>query len=415
MSYKQIVARIALIGIVMVSCTQSLIALESDVQEATQGGAVTTEQKPGISLFSRFPVILTLSLDGGYDSNVNTTSNSHGSAYGEGRANLLYDVKTERSSLTVTGGTDVIYFSDGATGPNPEVNTLIQLGGRYNYSEKLVLTMSLSGAYQAEPDFSANVGPNQRVGYFFTTTDGLSGSYQWTSLVSTVSTETFRLIRYDDSTVGALEDRIENTLGQQMLFHISMRTALVAEYRLELIDYDTFPRDSISHSLLGGIDHSFNEHLNVTLRGGATFRTYTNGNDSTKTAPDFDGALNYVIGRTSSLSWTASYGLEAPDAATTANTTTFRTGVQVKYGLTSRISCVAGAYYIHEDNESFNFPGTGSIDTSEDTYDVSLGLQYAFNRQWSFHVGFDASGITSDQRGNDYSRQRYSAGLSFTF
>jgi len=392
------------------------LAEEAPVETATQSQTVTTEPKSSFSLFSRFPVVFSLSVDGGYDTNPGTSSgSSRGSVFDSARGNLSYEAGTQRWHLTLTAVTEVVYFFDNAPSTNPEVNTSFQLAGHYNVSDRLTLSLGLTGSYQAEPDFSANIGPNRRAGYFFTTTDTLSASYQWTPLISTVSSEMFMLVNYDDAMVGAFADRIENTLDQQVLFHLSLRTALVAEYRFQVVDYKTFPHDSTSNYVLGGIDHSFNSRVNVSLRGGVNFRSYTGG--STKTAPQFDGTLNYAIGRKSSLSWITHYGLEAPDSPTVANTTAFRTGVQLQYGLTPRIISTVGAYYIHNDNQSFSTPGIAGMDTSDDTYDVSLNVQYSLNRHWAFHVGFDASGTNSNLNSPtaDYSRQRYSAGLNFTF
>jgi hypothetical protein len=388
----------------------------ASVEVPTEDHTTVTGQKPSFSLFSRFPVVLTLSVNGGYDSNVNTSGrSSQGSVFDETLATVSYDAGTERSHLTITAATSLTYYFDHASSPNPEVAPVFSLSGRHNFSERLDLSMNVDVAYQAEPDFSADIGPDRRVGYFLQTTDTLAASYRWTSLISSVSTETFRLVHYDDATTGAFQDRIENTLGQQVLFHITLRSALVAEYRFQLIDYDSFPNDSDSHYILGGIDHSFNSRVNVTLRGGVTFRSYSDNNQSTKAEPQFDGALNYSIGPHSSLTWRTSYGLEAPDSPTVGTTTAFRTGVELRYGLTPRISSNLAAYYVHDDNQSFNFPGTGSFDSTTDSYDISINLQYAVVRHWSVQVGFETSGASSNAPGSDYTRQRYSAGVNFTF
>jgi hypothetical protein len=393
--------------------TSSGGASSSEVSTQGQQTVTTTQQKPSFSLFSRFPLTFYLAVDGGYDTNVNTTSGAKGSAFDDARGNLSFLATTDRWGLSITALTDLVYFFNNATSPNPEVNTSFQLTGHYNVSERLALTTNLSAAYQAEPDFSTDVGPNRRAGYFFTTDDVVSASYQWTPLISTISSETFELVNYDNATVGSFEDRIENTLGEQVLFHLSIRTALVAEYRFQSINYDTFPHDSTSHYFLGGIDQNFNPRVNMTLRGGVTFRSYQGGSD--KTAPQFDGTLNYAIGPNSSLSWVTSYGLESPDSPTVQNTTAFRTGLQLRYGITPRISYGVGAFYIHNDNQLFSTPGIPSTDTSEDSYLLSLTLQYSLARHWAFHLGFDASGASSNTPGGDYNRQRYSAGVNFTF
>jgi len=272
----------------------------------------------------------------------------------------------------------------------------------------------MDAEYQAEPDFSQDVGPNRRAGYFFTTNDAFSASYAWTTLITTVATENFRWVKYDDSMVGAFEDRIENTLGAQLKFNLSRRTALVGEYRFELIDYDRFPHVSTSQYILGGIDHSFSERASLSLRGGATLRSYSeNGSDQTE--PYFSASFLYAIGRRSALSWNVSYSLEQPNSPGIASTKAFRTGMQFTYGLTARITTSISAYYVHDENESFNFPGVGSFSTTEDSYDLSLNLGYSINRHWGVHVGFQTSGNAMDIGSSDYTRERYSAGVNYSF
>ena len=172
-----------------------------------------------------------------------------------------------------------------------EVDTRVQLGLRHTVSTRLSLFASLDGEYRAEPDFSQDIGPNRRAGYYFAMNDMFSASYAWTSLITTVTSDNFRVVKYDSSTVGAFEDRIENTFGQEFKFNLSRRTALVADYRFALIDYDRFPNDSTSHYILGGIDHSFSERANLTLRGGATLRSYSNGSSPDQTEPVLFGII----------------------------------------------------------------------------------------------------------------------------
>jgi hypothetical protein len=389
-------------------------------ESTTTEVSTTSEAVPGatdsaLSLVSRVPFKFSISVDAGYDTNVNNAnSSSDGSGYGLVRADLSYDGGTQRTHFTLTIGADLTYYFQGAADPNPETNTRVHFTLRHSVDSRLSLLATLDAEYRAEPDFSQDVGPNRRSGYFFTTNDFFSATYAWTSLISTVTSENFRWVKYDNSTVGAFEDRIENTIGQQLKFNLSGRTALVGEYRFELIDYDRFPHDSTSQYILGGIDHSFSERASMSLRGGATLRSYSqNGTDQTE--PYFSGSFLYAIGRRSSLNWNVSYSLESPDSPLIASTKAFRTGLQFTYGLTARITTSLAAYYVHQQNESFDFPGVGSFSTTEDSYDVSLNVGYSINRHWGVHVGLQTSGNAMDIANSDYTRERYSAGVNYSF
>ena len=407
--------RFGLIVAAVVACTGQLGAAEPDLAAGEPAPDVTSDQSAGISLLTRNPLHLSLSADGGYDTNVGTGGQQgHGSAFTDGRGTLAGTFGTERANATIDSSVDVIYYTDNINGPNPEVNTRGGISGSYSVSRRLLITGRLSAAYQIEPDFSANIGPDQRVGYFFTTDDTLSGSFQWFNSLSTVTSAGVKIVKYDDSTIGFDQDRNEETLGQQVRWALA-RGTLVGEYRFQIVDYDhDIGRNSESHYTLAGIDYPFNERANVTLRGGATFRYFDDGTE--RTSPRAEGTLNYLLGRTSMLTGNVSYGLEEPDSPLFQSRTTFRGGLQFKYWVTRHLLSTFAGYYSNSDNQ----PASGVVvngSSKEESYSVSAGLQYSFTSRWGVHAGFDYSGINSDAIGGirDYSRERYTGGVVVNF
>jgi hypothetical protein len=64
-----------------------LRAAEADLGAGGQNGDVPMEQSQGVGLFSRNPLHLSISIDGGYDTNGSTTQQqSQASAFTEGQA-----------------------------------------------------------------------------------------------------------------------------------------------------------------------------------------------------------------------------------------------------------------------------------------------------------------------------------------
>src|SRR5690348_277684 len=270
-------------------------AEDSTVEVVTQGGTTSTEQKQSWSLFSRFPLHLDLSLDGGYDTNSTTNGQGQSSAFAQGRADVLYDYSSGGSALKIALITTLVYFTDVNTDTNPETNTRLDITGERALSRRVFLTGRASLAYQVEPDFSANVGPENRVGYYFTTSDTLSLSYELLPKIFLLTTEGFRLVKYDNAAIGFDQDRFEETIGESVQYRYGLRTAFSADYRFQIIDYDEAPRDSLSHYLLGGVDYDLNERMKASLRGGVTFRSYHSG--LTTTEPRVEGTLTYSMGR----------------------------------------------------------------------------------------------------------------------
>jgi hypothetical protein len=387
-------------------------AAEPDFDLDAQSASGPIEQSQGFSLFSRSPLHLSLSVDGGYDTNADTTGQQRqASTFTEGQATLAGTFGTERAHATIDSTVQLIYFTSGIGVQNPEVNTHGGISAFYSISRRLQLAAHLSAAYQVEPDFSANIGPEQRVGYFFTTADNISATFQWFGPISTVTSDSVLLVRYNDSTIGFDQDRVEDTIGEEVRWALA-RGALVGEYRFQLVDYDHAPLNSTSHYALGGLDYPFNERLNMTLRGGVTFRFFDNGPE--RTEPRAEGTLNYLIGRKSTISCNVSYGLEDPDSPLFMSRTTFRGGLQLKYWLTGHLLSTFAGYYTNSHNNSA--PGVvvnGSL--NEESYSVSLDLQYSFGRRWGIHAGFDYSGTGSDAALVGYSRERYIAGVVVNF
>ena len=145
----------------------------------------------------------------------------------------------------------------------------------------------------------------------------------------------------------------------------------------------------------------------VHVRGGESFRSLEN--EGNMASPYFEGSLGYVSSN-HSLNWTSSYGYEAPTATGATTTKTWRTGLNLTYDLTSRLSSTTGVYYHHDENTG----GTDSTGT-QDTFDLTLGLRYTINKRFTLHADYNHTTLGSLGTTPGYSRNRYSAGLSYTY
>ena len=382
------------------------------VAEVTSQTDSATSDESGPSL-PHIPFHLTLTADAGYDSNVRTSQEGQGSLFTTENVGISYDLPEGQTQVHLLAGAGVTYFFDAANTRGTDVSTNATLSLAHQISARLSLAASISAAYQTEPDFSSNVGPENVRSNFFNTADSLSVTYHWLLRFGTVTSYSFHLVKYDDSSIGILEDRIENTFGEQFQFSLSLRTSLVVEYRFEVTSYDTAPLDSTTHFVLAGVDHNFTEQLKLHARAGETFRSYKDDGDMAD--PYFEGSLSYANTDRSSLTWTMNYGVEEPNSGAAFVRKTFRTGLQFSYGLSARIRSTAAVYYHHDENEGSILFGRSTSGFSQDSVDLSLGLAYTINSRFSCHVGFNHSEVSSGQSGTDYSRNRYSAGLTFTY
>src|SRR5436309_3634773 len=265
----------------------------------------------------------------------------------------------------------------------------------HNFSSRLSFYASLYGTYQNEPNFTSNVGPQNVRTPFFDTVDIFALTYHWLLRFSTVTSYRFERVQYFSSSTGTStasstansQNRVQNTFREQFQFSLTSRTVLVGEYRFETINYDTAPTDSTSHFLLAGINHNLTEHLIVHARAGESFRSLEN--EGSMASPYFESVVDYVSSN-HSLSWTSSYGFENPTATGATTTKTWRTGLNLTYGLTSRLSSTTGVYYHHDENTG----ETGSTGT-QNSFDLSVGLRYYINKRFALHVNYEHNSTSS--------------------
>ena len=416
----------------------------------------------GTGNFTRFPFHVSASVRGGYDDNITTTSiDPQESWFTNAAVALTYDFGSPRTQLSLqTGGGATFYWDDpdefDDDDEDYDVNAYISLVLKHKASPRLTFDVTAYATYQTEPDFTLALGLNRRSGNFFFTQDRFTTTYLWTPRFATATSYTFAALQYDDDEVGLFEDRIENTFGNEFKFLLWPTTSLVAEYRFQLVNYSNegdvivpeipatplqiifdpntglitiipphrrvparfLERDSTTHYVLVGFDHSFSPRFSASFRGGAQFRDYSDANeddDQDQSSPYFEGTLNYALGKNTSVSWTARYAIEEGDVLFNPSRTTFRTGLRVKHDFTQRITANLGAYYEHDDYDDFINPSVFSPGFTDEAFDVAVSMRYAITRHFGIEAGFNHTEVWSDIHLREYSRNRYWGGLNVVF
>jgi len=380
----------------------------------SQEALSSASEAAGLGWLPAVPVQITAGVDMGYDDNVTLSSSGQGSVFARENVVLTYARPSESTQVSLIGvGRFSQYFD--VSGQNETAGN-VTLSLTHNFSSRLSFYASVYGTYQNEPNFTSNVGPQNVVSPFFDTVDIFSLTYHWSSRLSMVTSYTFERVQYFSSSTGnsqngvqntLAQNRIQNTFSEELQFNLTRRTVLVGEYRFEAIDYDTAPLNSTTNFVLAGVNHNLTEHLRVHVRGGESFRSLENEGDTA--SPYFEGTLGYVRSN-HSLDWTTSYGYESPTATGATTTKTWRTGLNLTYDLTSRLSSTTGVYYHHDENQG----GTGSTGT-QDFLQLNLGLRYTVNRRLALHIDYQHDSTSSLGSTPGYSRNRYSAGLSYTY
>jgi Putative beta-barrel porin 2 len=378
--------------------------------------APTAERNPsGAGVFSPTPLQIYATLSGGYDDNVNTapSNNQQSSAYTNGNVTLDYTFGDPRLQMTLNAGAGGTYYYSHISNQNYDIDLKGALAITYKASPRLSLGGSVLVDYLTEPSFQNAGGLNSRNGNYLYSSDKIFLEYAWSRRFSTRTSYTFEAYNYDKASVGTFSNRVTNLFGNEFRFQLVPTTSLIAEYRYGIVSYQNSLLDSTTQYALGGIDHTFNPRLSATFRGGAEFRSYDNDGD--QNGPYFEGNVNYALGRRTSLSWSNRYGIEEPDLPGSQSRTTFRTGVQTKFNITSRTSAAVEGYYVHDD---YNALTSGPIITpafSEDTFDAGITLQYGITGLLGVQVGYHYTDVSSEAAFRGYSRNRVFAGVNVTF
>lgn len=368
----------------------------------------------GTGNFAGPPFLISVSVRGGYDDNVNTTRiNRQESWFTNAGVSLAYTFGSPRTRLDLSAGGGVTYYVEDVNGDDYDTNFYLSLSLVHKATPRLTVSAVAYATYQEEPDFSLALGLNRRSGNFFFTRDKVTVSYLWTPRFSTATSYTLGVVRYDNSSVGFFEDRIENTVGNEFRFLLWPTTTLVGEYRFQIVSYDDIPRDSTTHFVLAGFDHSFSPRLDMSFRGGAEFRDYDNNGDLS--SPYFEGTLNYALGKDTTIAWTNRYAIEESDVLLNQSRRTFRTGLRLKHDFTPRITSMLGAYYEHDEYDGINTPMVVSSPFDEDAFDIALTVRYAVTRYFAIEAGYNHTEVLSDVFLREYSRNRYFAGVNLTF
>ena len=374
------------------------------LQAIGQETSASPFEAAGIGWLPTIPIQITAGMDMGYDDNATLTPSGEGSLFVGENVTLSYNRSTESTQFYLLGiGRFDQYFNVSRN----DVDGNVTMSLTHNFSTRFSFYASVFAAYQSQPNFSANVGPENVISDHFYTTDIFSLTYHWFPRFSMITSYTFNRVKYAQASIGDSQDRVENTLSEKFQFSLTRRTNLIGEYRFEPINYDTAATDSTTHFILAGIDHNLTEHLIVHAHAGESFRSLEN--EGSTASPYLESVVDYVSSN-HSLSWTSSYGFESPTAAGVTTTKTWRTGLKLTYGLTSRLTSTAGVYYHHDENTG----GTSSTGT-QDSFDLTLGLLYTINKHFSLGLNYNHTTLGSLGSTPGYSENRYFGGVTYTY
>jgi hypothetical protein len=367
-----------------------------------------------LGIFEKRPYKMTFAVREGFDSNVfQTKDNPDSSFYTNWAAGLNYSAGNSRFHLQTSLGAGLTYYY-ARPGDKLDFNGLFDLNATYLATPRLTLSFDTSTAYLSQPDQTIVGGNNQQNGDYVYSTTTVAAAYRVTETVSSLTSYNFATIAYMQSETNDQLGYISQTLAQSFRWLWKPRTALVAEYRINLISYFSADLGSLGNYFLAGFDQTVNPRLTWSVRGGLQVNLNKNPVDgsSTYAGPYGQSILSYQFGQGSVLSWSLRYGTEASGLADVSQRQTFRTGLVLVRAITARISANLAADY-----QGNYYDQSGVISSFfENVFTFSGGVKFAVNRLVSLETGYQFSAdYAPDETSREYKRNVVFMGVNTSF
>lgn len=228
------------------------------------------------------------------------------------------------------------------------------------------------------------------------------------------------LYDYADDRIGGTLDRIENLAHFDGRWTVTPDTVAVLGYQFGYIDYTgtgtnaqltTEPspgvfisnpisiRNTISHTIYAGADHTFLPNLMGSIRAGASYYDYYNDNGASDFGPYVQASLTYAYAPESTFSLGFNESRQASSLVGVQTPSVIHdTETSVVYGaITHRIvprlfGTVKGTFQ----NSSYHGGGPGVDGQADRYYQASVELDYKFNPNIGVQAGYDYDRLDSD-------------------
>jgi hypothetical protein len=219
---------------------------------------------------------------------------------------------------------------------------------------------------------------------------------------------------YDSVQFADFLNRVEHLPSVGIRYQISPKTVGSLNYQLGINDYRRAnERDSLSHYVFAGLDHSFTARLVGSVRVGAQFISWDNapaGAREDATNPYADASLTYSYSEGSNVQLGLRHGRNATDLAGVLDQQSTLAYGSINHQFTGKFRGVLSGQY-----QNSEFVGVaknaGADGMSEDYFSVGLTLNYRLNAYLAAEASYIYDRLSSDIVFRDYYRSRVFVGI----
>ena len=321
----------------------------------------------------------------------------------------------------------------------------------HTFTPNYKLDLSDSFVYSREPEITAggtSVIRRTNTGYY----RNRAGGHLTAGLSEKLSTavgygNTF--YRFDDdasfrNTLSALLDRTEHLPTIDLRWQVQPATVAILGYQYGIVNYDdsnrlysgtssgtaTFQssiRDSRSHYIMAGVDHTFDPQFSASLRAGAQFIEWDELNtqlganglpsqDDSQVSPYIDASVTKAFSADTSAQLGVRHARQSTDVAffNASNPTLDQEATtiygQVTHQILPRLSGSLLAQY-----QMADFQAGGADGRSDNFFLAGLNLSYEINQFLAAEAGYNFDDLDSDIPGRSFSRNRVYLGIRASY
>ncbi len=359
----------------------------------------------------------TLSLQQGYDDNVNTSADKQGSATTSITPRLYLNFPLDQTFIGLRYSYSAMYYWDRA-GEGWDQSHIADILFSHRFSPRLTLNIDDSMRRGIEPELVdlGQISRRESDYWFNSLTAGLTwnATRRWLLGLS----QSWEHWSYDDQAIADDSDRNTLSTGVNSTYTLDPVSSIGLNFRYSTTLYeDAGPddvRDSQTETVFLSYTRLFSPQLTMQIAGGAGFSQF--GDDHDDVSPYASASLAYTYAPDSTVSFNSTYSFVSSDVGVYRSSDTLVLSLQASHRLTRKCRVSVGADYI---NRNYQNPDPTMVFTlseqSEDAARARVAVSYAFTRWVSADFSYSYERIWSDIGGRSFDRNRVYGGLRFTF
>jgi hypothetical protein len=352
-----------------------------------------------------------------------------------GGVNYRFGLPRFTLNLNLTGGL-TRYLNSNIAQPTQGTGGL-GLEIAYRFNPRMVFTFNSSSSYQQQPNIALVGTANSGNNAYYYTANSLAAAYQWSDLVTTVSTFSQSGSYYPGQTNQGFNNP---SLTQSLRYLLRPTTTAVLDGTASYYGYGTSGNKSVGGVVDAGFDHIFNPKWFWNFRFGGQFQesqNSTSGNSS-YFGPYLNSNFSWIFGRASSINWVTQYGTQPSGQRNTSFTINLSSGLNYSQGFFTKFTFNAGIFYLLTQYQntpvskpelatSVQVPVTGGgfvtvpgfntvYVTSLASYaqastQANISLSYTLNRILNLSLGYQF--LTQNSPSAVYPSQAYNRGITY--